>query len=52
MENNTDRQFPVIQTMKDKIREKTNKQKKVKKKCQQIQVMKLKKIKMIDLVMK
>jgi len=51
MENNTDRQFLAIQTMKDKIR-KNNKQKKVKKKCQQIWVMKFKKIKMIDLVMK
>jgi hypothetical protein len=52
MENNIDRQFTAIRTMKDKIREKNNKQKKLKKKCQQIWVMKLKKIKMIDLVMK
>lgn len=32
MENNTDRQFTAIRTMKDKIREKNNKQKKLKKK--------------------
>jgi hypothetical protein len=31
MENNTDRQFPVIQTMKDKIREKIINKKKLKK---------------------
>lgn len=31
MENNTDRQFLAIQIMKDKIRKKNNKQKKVKK---------------------